>query len=142
MTDPRADGEGVRLCVEKALRDAHIGEQDVQHINAHATSTPAGDLCEIAGLKRIFSKPEKILLNATKSMIGHSLGASGGMEAIACVKALQTGFIHPTINLEDPEDLPFATSKQKEKLDLNICISNSFGFGGHNSTIVLSRYRS
>lgn len=142
MTDPRSDGEGVRLCVERALKDANVSEQDVDHINAHGTSTPAGDLCEVTGLKRLFSKPEKILMNATKSMIGHSLGAAGGLEAVACIKAIQTGFVHPTINLENPEDLSFATSKEKKRLDVNICISNSFGFGGHNSTIVLGRYRS
>lgn len=142
MTDPRTDGEGVRLCVEKALADAGVKETDVNHINAHATSTPAGDLCEVTGLSRIFSQPEKILMNATKSMIGHSLGAAGGMEAIAVVKAIQTGYVHPTINLDNPEDLPFKTSKQKERLDVSVGISNSFGFGGHNSTIVLGRYRS
>ncbi|MBS0637707.1 MAG: beta-ketoacyl-ACP synthase II, partial [Verrucomicrobia bacterium] len=142
MTDPRTDGEGVRLCVEKALADAGVKETDVNHINAHATSTPAGDLCEVTGLSRIFSQPEKILMNATKSMIGHSLGAAGGMEAIAVVKAIQTGYVHPTINLDNPEDLPFKTSKQKERLDVSVGISNSFGFGGHNSTILLGRYRS
>lgn len=142
MTDPRADGEGVRLCVEKALCDSNLKEQDVNYINAHATSTPAGDLCEVTGLKRLFTQPERIIMNATKSMIGHSLGAAGGMEAIAVIKAIQTGYVHPTINLENPEDLSFATSKHKERVDVNVGISNSFGFGGHNSTIVLGRYRS
>lgn len=141
MTDPRSDGEGVRLCVVKALADSGITELDVNYINAHATSTPAGDLCEVNGLSRVFSKPEKIIMNATKSMIGHSLGAAGGMEAIAVIKAIQTGYVHPTINLEDPEDLSFATSKHKERVDVNVGISNSFGFGGHNSTIVLGRYK-
>ncbi len=142
MTDPRRDGEGVRLCVEKALRDASITESEVNYINAHATSTPAGDICEVAGVEKVFSNPRKIMMNATKSMIGHSLGAAGGLEAIATVKAIQTGYVHPTINLENPEELSFATSGVKEKFDVNIGISNSFGFGGHNSTIVLGRYRS
>ncbi len=142
MTDPRSDGEGVRLCVEKALSDAGCSEKRVNYINAHATSTPAGDLCEVAGVAKVFSEPQKILMNATKSMIGHSLGAAGGLEAVATIKAIQTGFVHPTINLESPEDLPFATSSQKERLDVDVAISNSFGFGGHNSTIVLGRYRS
>lgn len=142
MTDPRSDGEGVRLCVEKALRDSSLKQEDVTYINAHATSTPAGDLCEVTGLKRLFTKPERIIMNATKSMIGHSLGAAGGMEAIAVIKAIQTGYVHPTINLDNPEDLSFATSKHKERVDVNVGISNSFGFGGHNSTIVLGRYRS
>ncbi|MCE5295151.1 MAG: beta-ketoacyl-ACP synthase II [Chlamydiales bacterium] len=142
MTDPRRDGEGVRLCVERALQDANLSEQDVNYINAHATSTPAGDLCEVEGVTRLFSKPETIIMNATKSMIGHSLGAAGGMEAIAVIKAIQTGYVHPTINLDNPEDLAFRTSKHKERVDVNVGISNSFGFGGHNSTIVLGRYKS
>jgi 3-oxoacyl-[acyl-carrier-protein] synthase II len=142
MTDPREDGEGVRLCVEKALKDAGISEQDVNYINAHATSTPAGDICEVTGLKRIFTSPQKIVMNATKSMIGHSLGAAGGLEAVCCIKAIETGYVHPTINLEDPEDVSFVTSSQKMRACVNVAISNSFGFGGHNSTIVLGRYRS
>ncbi len=142
MTDPRRDGEGVRICVEKALKDASINESDVDYINAHATSTPAGDICEVAGVERVFSNPSKIVMNATKSMIGHSLGAAGGLEAVATIKAIQTGYVHPTINLENPEELSFATSNVKKKVDVNIGISNSFGFGGHNSTIVLGRYKS
>jgi len=142
MTDPRTDGEGVRLCVERALNDAGCSEKRVNYINAHATSTPAGDLCEVAGVAKVFSEPGKILMNATKSMIGHSLGAAGGLEAVAVIKAIQTGYVHPTINLESPEELPFATSGQKERMDVDVAISNSFGFGGHNSTIVLGRYRS
>ncbi len=142
MTDPRIDGEGVRLCVQKALNDAGCSEKRVNYINAHATSTPAGDLCEVAGVAKVFSEPSKIMMNATKSMIGHSLGAAGGLEAVAVIKAIQTGFIHPTINLDTPEELPFKTSNQKERLDVDVAISNSFGFGGHNSTIVLGRYTS
>ncbi len=140
MTDPRSDGEGVRLCVVRALQDACVSEKDVQYINAHGTSTPVGDLCEVAGVKKVFSEPEKILMNATKSMIGHSLGAAGGLEAAATIMAIRTGFAHPTINLETPEDIPFRTSSKKEAVNINIGISNSFGFGGHNSTIVLGRY--
>lgn len=142
MTDPRADGEGVAICVQKALQDAKVHETDVNYINAHATSTPAGDLCEVAGVRRVFSHPEKIMMNGTKSMIGHSLGAAGGMEAIATIKAIQTGFVHPTINLENPEDVGFATSAVKERLNINVALSNSFGFGGHNSCLVLSQYKS
>lgn len=141
MTDPRTDGEGVRLCVEKALFDAGIKEHDVNYINAHGTSTPAGDLCEVTGVKKVFSHPEKIMMNATKSMIGHSLGAAGGLEAVAVIKAIQTGYVHPTINLDNPEELGFITSTKKERFDVNVGVSNSFGFGGHNSTIVLGRYK-
>lgn len=142
MTDPRTDGEGVALCLQKALQDSNILESQVNYINAHATSTPAGDVCEVNGLLKVFSQPEKILMNATKSMIGHSLGAAGGMEAIATIKAIQTGEVHPTINLDNPEEIPFATSKQKEHHQVDIGVSNSFGFGGHNSTIVLGKYKS
>lgn len=141
MTDPRTDGEGVRLCVEKALLDAGVKEHDVNYINAHGTSTPAGDLCEVTGVKKVFSHPEKIMMNATKSMIGHSLGAAGGLEAVAVIKAIQTGYVHPTINLDNPEELGFITSTKKERFDVNVGVSNSFGFGGHNSTIVLGRYK-
>jgi len=140
MTDPRTDGQGVALCMQKAFHDAGISETQVNYINAHATSTPAGDLCEVNGLLKVFSKPEKIAMNATKSMIGHSLGAAGGMEAIATIKAIMSGDLHPTINLDDPEEIPFATSKVKVRHQVDIGVSNSFGFGGHNSTIVLGKY--
>ena len=140
MTSPRTDGEGVALCIRKALSDAGIHDEDVDYINAHATSTPAGDLCEIAGCLKVFTKPEKIYLNGTKSMIGHSLGAAGGLEAVACVKAIQTNMVHPTINIVDQEDVPFMLPKVAQSGSVDVAISNSFGFGGHNSTIVLGRY--
>jgi 3-oxoacyl-[acyl-carrier-protein] synthase II len=131
---------GVALCIQKALKDAGVTESQVDYINAHATSTPVGDLCEMGAVLKVFSDPKKIIMNATKSMIGHSLGAAGGLEAVATIKALQTGLVHPTINLEDPEDVPFHLPRVKEKHDVKVAISNSFGFGGHNSTIVLGKY--
>lgn len=140
MTDPRADGEGVALCIQKALKDAGRDESAVNYINAHATSTPVGDLCEVNAVRKVFSKPSAIKMNATKSMTGHSLGAAGGMEAVATIQAIRSGYLHPTINLEEPEDLPFKIFNHKEPCDVNVAISNSFGFGGHNSTIVFSRY--
>lgn len=141
ITDPRTDGTGVATCVHHALEDAGIKPADVQYINAHATSTPVGDLAEINAVKKVFNHPEKISMNATKSMIGHSLGAAGGLEAVATIQTIETGWLHPTINLEDPEpDLGFHIPTKAEKRDVRVAISNSFGFGGHNATVVFSRY--
>lgn len=139
MTEPRSDGEGVALCIRSALHDAGVSATDVNYINAHATSTPLGDMAEVNALKKIFTHPEKIVMNATKSMTGHSLGAAGGMEAVATIKGITDGIVHPTINLEDPEpELNFHVPVKAEKLQIKVAISNSFGFGGHNATIVLA----
>lgn len=139
MTEPRSDGEGVALCIRNALEDAEVSAEDINYINAHATSTSIGDIAEINSLKKVFKHPQKIKMNGTKSMIGHLLGASGGVEAIAVVKAITDGMIHPTINLDDPEpNLEFDIPIQAEKHQVKIAISNSFGFGGHNATIVLA----
>lgn len=142
ITEPRADGEGVSLCLRHALEDAGVQSSEVNYINAHATSTPAGDMAEVQALKKVFSNPSKITMNATKSMIGHSLGASGGLEAIATLKAIIDGVVHPTINLESPEDnLEFNIPTKAEKLSINVAVSNSFGFGGHNASLVFSSYK-
>lgn len=142
ITEPRSDGEGVALCVENALADAGIKPEEVNYINAHATSTPVGDLREVGAVKKVFKDPSKIVMNGTKSMIGHCLGAAGGIEAVATVKAIHTGMIHPTINLEDPEpDLQFHIPTKAEKHDVKVAISNSFGFGGHNATLVFGLYQ-
>lgn len=142
MTEPRADGEGVALCIEHALNDAGVRPEEINYINAHATSTPVGDMAEVNALKRIFKNPASIKMNATKSMIGHLLGAAGGVEAIAAVKAITDHVIHPTINLENPEpDLAFDVPRQAEKFKVNKVLSNSFGFGGHNACIVLGPYQ-
>jgi 3-oxoacyl-[acyl-carrier-protein] synthase II len=142
MTEPRADGEGVALCLAEALKDAGVTAEDVNYINAHATSTPAGDMAEVQALKKIFKRPQSIKMNSTKSMIGHLLGAAGGVEAIATIKAITDGVIHPTINLENPEPgLDFDVPTQAEKYDIKVALSNSFGFGGHNASIVLAPYK-
>lgn len=141
MTEPRSDGAGVALCVRNALQDAQVTPERVNYINAHATSTPLGDMAEVEALKSIFPERKKIAMNATKSMIGHSLGAAGGIEAIACVQAFQKGKIHPTINLDNPEPgLDFHIPTKAEDWKIDVAISNSFGFGGHNATIVLTSY--
>lgn len=144
ITAPREDGAVVGECMEKALRDAGVAKEGVQYINAHATSTPAGDLCELRAVKRVFGPHcNKIKINSTKSMTGHCLGAAGGVEAIATIQAIRTGKVHPTINLDQPEeelgDLdPVAHVAQDHTVD--VALSNSFGFGGHNSCLVLGRY--
>ncbi len=141
MTEPRPDGMGVALCIQNALKDAGVEAQDISYINAHATSTPVGDIAELNALQRVFKDPASIAMNATKSMIGHALGAAGGLEAVAVIQAIRTGKIHPTINLEDPEDLHFNVPTVAKEIDIRYAISNSFGFGGHNSTIVLAPYK-
>jgi 3-oxoacyl-[acyl-carrier-protein] synthase II len=138
MTDPRTDGLGITLCVRHALADGNVSPEEVNYINAHATSTPAGDMVEIEALKQIFTENRsQISINSTKSMIGHALGAAGGLEAIATVKAIETGKIHPTLNLEDPDEgLDFQAPRQAEEKEVRVAISNSFGFGGHNACLV------
>lgn len=137
ITEPRQDGAGVALCVKKALADAGVKPEDVNYVNAHATSTLMGDTAEIAALKLIFKDPEKIVVNATKSMIGHSLGAAGGIEAVVLAKTIATGVAHPTINLEDPEpELVFDAPRVARPIRVKVGMSNSFGFGGHNAVIL------
>ncbi len=146
MTDPREDGALVAKCMEDALRDAGVVKERVNYVNAHATSTLAGDLCEIRALRTVFGPHAKeVKVNATKSMIGHCLGAAGGLEAVAVVKQIQRKKLHPTINLDNPEpetegiDLVPHHAKDHE---IDVALSNSFGFGGHNSTLVFGPYRS
>ncbi len=145
ITSPREDGAGVSLCIESAIQDAGVQKEEINYINAHATATPAGDLCEVEAVKKVFQDHcSKIKMNATKSMIGHCLGAAGGLEAVATIKAIQTGMLHPTINVDDPEpalggiDIVRGAAKPHS---VNVALSNSFGFGGHNSTLVFAPYR-
>lgn len=144
ITEPRSDGSGVKECIEGALKNAGCSKEAVNYINAHATSTPVGDLCEVRGVKSVFGdQVGSITMNGTKSMTGHSLGAAGGLEAIATIKAIQTGKVHPTINIEDLEeevagfDIPRDAPKE---LTVKVALSNSFGFGGHNATLVLGAF--
>lgn len=140
ITEPGTDGQ--MICIQNALKDAGVSEQDVNYINAHGTSTPVGDLIEIGSMKKVFKNPEKITLNSTKSMIGHALGAAGGLEAVVTVMAIKTGKVHPTINLENPEpDLSFDIPTKAKDLDIKVAVSNSFGFGGHNATVVFAPYK-
>ncbi len=144
MTDPREDGLGVSLCIENAIREAGIPKDQINYINAHATSTLAGDLCEVRAVKQVFGPHvNNIKMNATKSMIGHCLGAAGGIEAIATIKAIETGMLHPTINLDEPEEelegidvVPHVAKPHK----VTAALSSSFGFGGHNSSLIFAPY--
>ncbi|KAJ8555892.1 hypothetical protein K7X08_013388 [Anisodus acutangulus] len=143
MTDPRADGLGVSSCIAKSLVDAGVSPEEVNYINAHATTTLAGDLAEVNAIKKVFKDTSEIKMNGTKSMIGHGLGAAGGIEAIATIKAIKTGWLHPTINqynLEPQVDIDTVPNVKKQH-KVNVGISNSFGFGGHNSVVVFAPYK-
>lgn len=141
MTEPQPEGIGVEACLQAGLLNAGIDAKQVDYVNAHATSTPAGDMAEYRALRRVFSGSH-VRINSTKSMIGHLLGAAGAIEAMVAVKTIETGWIHPNINLEDPEEeidlgvVPLV----KEQRDVGIALSNSFGFGGHNSCVIFGKY--
>ncbi|KAH7679977.1 3-oxoacyl-[acyl-carrier-protein] synthase II protein [Dioscorea alata] len=144
MTEPHPEGTGIALCIEKALSEAGVAQEDVNYVNAHATSTPSGDMKEYQALIRCFSQNPELRVNSTKSMIGHLLGAAGAVEAVAAIKAIQTGWVHPNINLENPEecvDMNVLVGSKKERLDVKVALSNSFGFGGHNSSILFAPYK-
>jgi 3-oxoacyl-[acyl-carrier-protein] synthase II len=140
---PPDDGEGAARAMVEGLRDAGLSPEDVDYVNAHATSTPLGDAAETAALKRVFSEHAyEIAVSATKSMIGHGLGASGGMETVATVKSIETGIVHPTTNQDEPDpacDLDYVPNEAR-RMDVRVALKNSFGFGGQNSCLVLTRY--
>lgn len=142
MTEPREDGLGVSLCIQSALKKAEISAERINYVNAHATSTPAGDMAEVNAIRSVLPDPSKVTINGTKSMIGHGLGAAAGLEAVATVKAIHTGKVHPTINLEDPEEgiQGFDVPTEAVERDIDVAISNSFGFGGHNSAVLFSKF--
>jgi len=143
MTDPRSDGLGVSLCMEHAIQDAGIEKEMINYVNAHATSTPVGDMAEIKALRKVFSNSPDLVINGTKSMLGHELGAAAGIEAVVTIQAIKTGYVHPTLNQEDLEDEMsyFNTVPNgKHKLTITAAMSNSFGFGGHNSAVIFAPY--
>lgn len=144
LTSPMPEGEGASRCMELAMEHAGIQPQEVDYINTHGTSTTLGDICEIKAIKRTFGEHARngLVLSSTKSMTGHLLGAAGGVELIACVKAIQDNFIPPTINVfnQDPEcDLDVCPNQGREH-KVDVALSNSFGFGGHNATLVVKRF--
>ncbi|MCA9830664.1 MAG: beta-ketoacyl-ACP synthase II [Dehalococcoidia bacterium] len=140
---PPDDGDGAARAMAEALADAGMDAEAVDYVNAHATSTPLGDAAETAAIKRVFGEAAyKVPVSATKSMIGHGLGASGGMETVAVVKTIETGMIHPTTNQEEADptcDLDYVPNVAR-KADVRVALKNSFGFGGQNSCLVVARY--
>uniref|UniRef100_A0A7C1X8P6 3-oxoacyl-[acyl-carrier-protein] synthase 2 n=1 Tax=Pseudomonas graminis TaxID=158627 RepID=A0A7C1X8P6_9PSED len=143
MTSPPDDGAGAARCITNALRDAKIRPEEVQYINAHGTSTPAGDLAEVSAIKKVFGEHAyKLAVSSTKSMTGHLLGAAGAIEAIFSVLAIKDQVAPPTINLDEPDegcDLDFVPHEPR-KMPVDVVISNSFGFGGTNGSLVFRRY--
>lgn len=144
MTEPNPEGTEVARCITEALKDGGLSFEDIDYINTHATSTPVGDLCEIRAIKKVFAPSlEKLKINATKSLIGHALGASGALELVAVLLAMKTGKLHPTINLTEPEkelEGIDAVANQAIQHEVKNAISNSFGFGGHNAVVAVSVY--
>ncbi|CAE6500957.1 3-oxoacyl-[acyl-carrier-protein] synthase II [Nitrosomonas nitrosa] len=142
MTAPCEDGEGAARCMTNALRVAEINSDEVDHVNAHGTSTPLGDIAETIAIKRCFGDhAKKLAINSTKSMTGHLLGAAGGIEAIFSILALYHQIVPPTINLFDPDpecDLDYVPNTARD-LKINVAISNSFGFGGTNGTLAFRK---
>jgi 3-oxoacyl-[acyl-carrier-protein] synthase II len=142
MTSPPDDGEGARLCMTNSLNDAGIKPEQVDYINAHGTSTPVGDKGETIAIKRAFGEyAKKVAISSTKSMTGHLLGAAGGVEAVFSILAMRDQVAPPTINLENPDpecDLDYVPNKAR-KMKIDVVLSNSFGFGGTNGTLVFRR---
>ena len=143
MTAPPEDGSGMALAMEAAIRDAGLSAEDVDHINAHGTSTPLNDACETTAIKKVFGKRAyDIPVTGNKSMTGHLLGAAGGVESVFTVKTLFEGVIPGTINLENPDpvcDLDYVADGSRQK-QVNACLCNSFGFGGTNACVLYKKY--
>ena len=140
---PCADGEGAARAIAWALQDAGVTPDEVDYINAHGTSTPLNDVAETLAIKRALGeRAYQVPVSSTKSMVGHGLGASGAIESVACVRTLETGIIHPTINYETPDpecDLDYVPN-QARRADVRVVLKNSFGFGGQNACLVFRRY--
>ncbi len=151
MSAPHPEGLGATRCMKMALHKAGLNIQDVDYVNAHGTSTPMGDICETKALKSLFgvharraNTPgnEGAMVSSTKSMTGHLLGAAGAVETIVCAMALKTGVVPPTINLDNPDpecDLDYVPHQAREK-KIKVAMNNSFGFGGHNATLVATAF--
>jgi 3-oxoacyl-[acyl-carrier-protein] synthase II len=142
MSAPLPGGEGAARCMAMAMKHAKVNPEEVDYINAHGTSTPVGDACETKAVKRAFGEHARhggLLVSSTKSMTGHLLGAAGAVEMAACVMAMRDSIVPPTINLDHPDpecDLDYVPHTAREK-KVKIALSNSFGFGGHNSSVLI-----
>jgi 3-oxoacyl-[acyl-carrier-protein] synthase II len=143
ISAPAENGAGAALCMNLALESANLRPEDVDYINAHGTSTLLNDKSETAAIKTAFgAQAYRVPISSTKSMTGHLLGASGALEAAVCVQVIQAGLLPPTINYETPDpecDLDYVPNQARQKAVFNV-MSNSFGFGGHNATLILSRF--
>jgi 3-oxoacyl-(acyl-carrier-protein) synthase len=143
IAQPHPEGEGAARAMRRALDDASLTPSDVDYINAHGTSTPINDLVETKAIKEVFgSRAYDLPVSSTKSMIGHAMGGAGAIEAAVCVKTIEEGAIHPTINLETPDpecDLDYVPGEARE-VDVRVTLSNSFGLGGQNACLVLGRF--
>jgi 3-oxoacyl-[acyl-carrier-protein] synthase II len=144
IVQPCADGEGASRAMRWALEDAGIRAEDVDYINAHGTSTPANDASETLAIKGVFGEDAyRIPVSSTKSMIGHALGASGAIESVAAIKAIETSILPPTINYETPDpecDLDYVPNTSRKVSEVRYVLKNSFGFGGQNACLVFARY--
>lgn len=145
MTTPAENGEGAARAMQLALKDSKLGVEKIDYINAHGTSTPYNDKFETMAIKTVFGEhAKKVAISSTKSSTGHLLGAAGGIEYIACIMAIQKGVMPPTINLEIPDpdcDLDYIPN-QKRAQTVNVCLSNSLGFGGHNVSLIVQKFNS
>ncbi len=144
LTSPMPEGEGASRCMQMALDHAGLKPEDVDYINTHGTSTPLGDICETKAIKRTFGDYAKngLVVSSTKSMTGHLLGAAGAIELLACVGAIRDNFVPPTINVinQDPEcDLDVCPNEGRA-MKVDVALSNSFGFGGHNASLIVKRF--
>jgi len=144
ITEPAPGGEGAVRSMRQAIKDAGLAPDDVDYINTHGTSTPVGDKSETAAIKTVFGeRAYKMAVNSTKSMIGHLLGAAGAAEAIATILSIRENKVHPTINLETPDpecDLNYIPNSARD-WNINVAITNTFGFGGHNASLLFRKYR-
>jgi 3-oxoacyl-[acyl-carrier-protein] synthase II len=143
ITAPHPEGTGAILAMEMAIKMAGINKDEIDYINMHGTSTPLGDIAETKAIKKVFGEQAyKLNLSSTKSMTGHLLGAAGAVEAIASILAIKNDIVPPTINFEfpDPEcDLNYTFLKPQER-EINIALSNAFGFGGHNTSVLFKKF--
>ena len=143
ITQPDENGTGAGGAMQRALEDAQVSPDKIDYINAHGTSTPLGDIAETKAIKAVFGPAaRKVSISSTKSQVGHSLGASGGIELVVTVMAIQDNLIPPTINLDNPDpecDLDYTPNQSRERV-VNYAMSNSFGFGGHNASILVKRF--
>lgn len=143
ITSPDEEGKGAAAAMKMALQDAEVGPDCIDYINAHGTSTQLGDIAETRAIKSVFGgHASELAISSTKSQIGHTLGASGGIELILCIKALHESTVPPTINLDTPDpecDLDYTPNKPAQR-ELTYAMSNSFGFGGHNAAVIIRKF--